>query len=186
MHAVIKDYFSIYIATDPSTWDDYIHSATYAYNTAVHTSTGFTPFELLYGRKPRLPYLTDAAPEDYYKNTVADFQCKLQHLWLEARKNTAKTHQNTKERYDQNAHEIEFEVGQEALLKIPRAKCQLQQKVAFYEGPYKITAVNAPNVTLKIGHNDKTVHANRLRLYHKRSSEGDENVSTEGSQQSPQ
>ena len=36
-------------------WEDFIDTCVYAYNTAVHESTGFTPFELMFGRKTILP-----------------------------------------------------------------------------------------------------------------------------------
>ena len=41
-------------------WDDYLDTCIYAYNTAVHESTSFTPlFELMFGRKAVLPIEID-------------------------------------------------------------------------------------------------------------------------------
>ena len=36
-------------------WDQFLDSSVYAYNTAVHESTKFTPFQLMFGRKTVLP-----------------------------------------------------------------------------------------------------------------------------------
>ena len=36
-------------------WDEYLDTLAFAYNTVVHATTGVTPFEIVYGRKPRLP-----------------------------------------------------------------------------------------------------------------------------------
>ncbi|RNA13104.1 Transposon Ty3-G Gag-Pol poly [Brachionus plicatilis] len=36
-------------------WDKYLPKLAFAYNTAVHHTTGLTPFEVIYGRKPKLP-----------------------------------------------------------------------------------------------------------------------------------
>ena len=36
-------------------WDDFLDSSVYAYNTAVHESSHFTPFDLMFGRKALLP-----------------------------------------------------------------------------------------------------------------------------------
>jgi hypothetical protein len=38
-----------------SSWDLYIHELVMVYNMTPHTTTGFSPFYLLYGREPRLP-----------------------------------------------------------------------------------------------------------------------------------
>ena len=40
---------------DSTHWDDHIPQVLFAYRTAVHTSTRFTPFSLLFGRTPNLP-----------------------------------------------------------------------------------------------------------------------------------
>jgi hypothetical protein len=42
-------------------WDNYIKYATFAYNTSVHQSTGYTPFYLLKGFEAREP--NDVLPE---------------------------------------------------------------------------------------------------------------------------
>ena len=36
-------------------WDQFLDPCVYAYNTAVHESTKFTPFQLMFGRKAVLP-----------------------------------------------------------------------------------------------------------------------------------
>ena len=36
-------------------WDEHLDAVTYAYNTSKHATTGFTPFELQFGRLPILP-----------------------------------------------------------------------------------------------------------------------------------
>lgn len=56
---------SMYVASDHSNWDQVLPFVTYAYNTAVQATTGFSPYFLLYGQEPSnrvdtiLPYKPD-------------------------------------------------------------------------------------------------------------------------------
>ncbi|KAG1031847.1 hypothetical protein G6F57_011679 [Rhizopus arrhizus] len=42
---------------DALNWDEYLPFVTFAYNTAKQESTKFSPFEVMFGRKPQLPLL---------------------------------------------------------------------------------------------------------------------------------
>lgn len=44
-----------FIQTKKSAWEDYLDTCVYAYNTAVHESSRFTPYKLMFGRKAVLP-----------------------------------------------------------------------------------------------------------------------------------
>ena len=44
-----------YEATDQKDWDLYLDLVLFAYRTSNHSSTGFTPFQLGYGREAMLP-----------------------------------------------------------------------------------------------------------------------------------
>ena len=44
-----------FIEESKTTWDEILDTCTFAYNTAEHESTKFSPFELMFGRKPLLP-----------------------------------------------------------------------------------------------------------------------------------
>ena len=58
-------------------WDEYLSLLAFAYNTAIHATTGMQPFQMLYGRKPRLPidlifpteviFHVELEPEDYVR-----------------------------------------------------------------------------------------------------------------------
>ena len=44
-----------YIQENKTSWDEFLDTCIFAYNTAEHESTKFSPFELMFGRKPVLP-----------------------------------------------------------------------------------------------------------------------------------
>ena len=56
-------------------WDELLAPLAFAYNTAVHSTTKVSPFEMVYGRKPRLPidlifpteveFKAELEPEDF-------------------------------------------------------------------------------------------------------------------------
>ena len=56
----IADMIASYVINQPDTWDNYIKYATFAYNTSVHSSTGYTLFYLLKGFEAR--ELNDVLP----------------------------------------------------------------------------------------------------------------------------
>jgi hypothetical protein len=43
-----------YVTKEPSKWSEFLDVAAFAYNTAVHSTTGYSPF-LMYGREAREP-----------------------------------------------------------------------------------------------------------------------------------
>jgi hypothetical protein len=45
-------------------WDKVLDTCVYAYNTSVHESTSFTPFELMFGRKAVLPVDVEFSTKD--------------------------------------------------------------------------------------------------------------------------
>ena len=64
-------------------WDEVIPKVLFAYNTAVHATTKMSPFELLYGRKPKFPSdlmfepevpVIEIAPESYAAKQKEQFQ----------------------------------------------------------------------------------------------------------------
>ncbi|KAL5497311.1 hypothetical protein EMCRGX_G013768 [Ephydatia muelleri] len=43
------------VADNQKDWDEHLQTVLFAYRTAVHDSTGFTPFSVMFGRSPTLP-----------------------------------------------------------------------------------------------------------------------------------
>lgn len=53
-----------YIKDKKSSWEEFLDTCVFAYNTAQHESTRYTPFELMFGRKPVLPIDIDMEKKD--------------------------------------------------------------------------------------------------------------------------
>ena len=140
-------------------WEKYLPLVLYAYHTAVHSSIGFTPFELMYGRP------SQQAPFDQLHSFDADsYQHHLQAKLAEMRGfveiNLAGSASRQSNNYNKHSQTRQFKVGDHIWLSIPTAK-KLDPK---WDGRWTITAVKGPlNMQISDGTVSKVVHVNRLR-----------------------
>jgi hypothetical protein len=88
LNATIEQMLRAYVASDRSTWARWLSEITHAYNSSVHSSTGYTPDLLLLGYQPRVstalfapqqdpaqrPFLPSQKAEDYI--AVMEFHCQ--------------------------------------------------------------------------------------------------------------
>ena len=55
VNQVLEDFLRMYVKDQPGKWEHYLHLAEFAYNNNYQSSTKFSPFEILYGRKYNAP-----------------------------------------------------------------------------------------------------------------------------------
>ena len=55
VNQVLEDMLRAYVSKHQSNWEDYLPILEFAYNSAKHVTTGFSPFMLMYGFQPRSP-----------------------------------------------------------------------------------------------------------------------------------
>ena len=87
-HRVLVEYLRCFILEDQSNWDKWLPYATFVFNTTPHTATGYTPHELLFGRKPNIPgMLQKESPETQYTydKYIKELQSRLQSSYQVAR-----------------------------------------------------------------------------------------------------
>ena len=80
-HRVLVEYLRCYILEDQTDWDKWIPYTTFVLNTTPHSSTGFTPYELLFGRKPNIPGILQRDPPEIrynFNSYVQELQSRLQ------------------------------------------------------------------------------------------------------------
>lgn len=54
-HATLADYLKHYIRLDQTDWDDWLELCMFSYNTTVHSSTKFTPYQLVLVIRRKFP-----------------------------------------------------------------------------------------------------------------------------------
>lgn len=85
----------------------------FSYNTAVHKSTRYTPYELLFGQKAYLPSSITQDPEFHYTydDYVRSLKFKLNTAFQIARENLVNSKLKSKEYYDKKINPIKFKVN---------------------------------------------------------------------------
>ena len=124
-----------------------------AYRSAVKTSTGFTPYYLLFGRKMRLPLDIIYRPpekEQSHQAFVVEIREQLHRAYDTTRDRLNLAHQRQKDYYDRRTHGERFRVGDSVWLWSPVLEKGVAPK--FYEpwtGPMKISK-RISNVTYDV------------------------------------
>ena len=108
---------------DKVKWTTHLNTLCSAYNSTVHSSTGFSPYWLLMGRKPRLAVdlnmgtnLSEHGPSSSYKY-VQDLEKRLQWSHKLAQKHMEKQAAKAKKYYDRRVRCSKLEPGDLVLVK---------------------------------------------------------------------
>ena len=140
-------------------WERYLPFVLFAYRTAVHSSTGVSPFELMFGRSPvQNPFPTQTAYDAV--SYQSQLRTKLAQLSDFVEAHLAQAAHKQKTAYDRHTHQRHFKVGDPVWLSSPTAgKLDLK-----WEGGWEIQSVQGPSTyTITDGTRTRTVHVNRLR-----------------------
>ncbi len=132
-----------FVSETGSDWDQWLPYLLFAYREVPQASTGYSPFELLYGRQVRGPLdiLKEAWEGDKPREQVnvvsyvlrmrekMDSMAELVHITM------AKSQQQQKSWYDQSSRQRTLNPGQKVLLLLPTSDSGL---LAKWQGPYEI------------------------------------------------
>ena len=155
----------------PKDWGRYLPAILFAYREVPLSSTGFSPFELLYGRTVRGPMqilkeLWTGDCEDEIRNTyqyVLELRNRLEETCQLAREILFEAQGCQKHHYDKKARNRQFKVGQKVLVLLPTDSNKL---VLQWKGPYEIKeVVNRMDCKVDIEGNLEILHANILTAY---------------------
>lgn len=143
----------------------YMHSLVYAYNCTPHESTGFAPFELIFGRKPKLPIdiMFDRARDGTEASkTIVDYMDDLNQRMKTTRdiaeQHTSKAKDKQKRDYDRKVRDVQFRIGNQVLVKI----------LSFGKANTAYTVIRPEIPVFKVRSNEtsvnKTLHRNHPYL----------------------
>ncbi|CAF1573552.1 unnamed protein product [Didymodactylos carnosus] len=146
-------------------WDEYPDAVVFAYNTGTHSITKFSPFELQFGRKPRLPTdfprpeLIFSKPNDYF----AQLNKSLKIYHKNVTENIFKQQRLSKVKYNQNRQDPHYDIGDPVLLRIQGSRSKLDPR--FHPAPKIIVKTQHPTYFVKDEDTQEElqVHVNDLR-----------------------
>jgi hypothetical protein len=137
--------------------------AAFSYNTKTHSSTKYTPFEVVFGRQANLSLSIQRKPDPVYNydDVVMDIKRKNQITWAVVKENSENSKAKTKLQYDKTTKERECKIGDYVYLKKEARSSKLNN---LRRGPYKVIEVSTPqNVTIMIKNKPVRVDMNRLK-----------------------
>lgn len=167
-HATLKGILTKFCLHNGRDWDEGVQVALYAIRTAKNESLGYSPFELMFGRKPRenLRLVAEAweAEEGEATLPVTDYVKKLgermECAHKLARENMARAQTRMKCNYDKKSRVREFKEGDQVLYYDSSVHRPLQ---ARYRGPYTVLEKLGP-VTYLISTPDRRKERRRVHL----------------------
>lgn len=175
----LKSMLCKFVSDTGSDWDQWIPYLLFAYREVPQSSTGFSPFELLYGRQVRGPL--DILKEEWEskspeRQNIASYVLKmrdqLERMSTLARENITEAQKYQKTWYDKKARSRSFIPGQKVLLLLPTKESKL---LAKWQGPFEVLGKKSP-VTYEIAMPDRRkprqmFHINLLKEWYPRQEE---------------
>ncbi|XP_048357553.1 uncharacterized protein LOC125435398 [Sphaerodactylus townsendi] len=173
-NGTLKGMLRTYVDSHPQDWDEKLPQLLFAYREVPQESTGFSPFELMFGRSVRGPL--DLVKERWEekipkaKKSVVDyvlsFRERLKDMMSVVQENLAKAQATQSSWYDKTARSRTFELGDKVMVFLPLRSDKLK---AAWEGPHVIVD-RLDDVTYAValersGKKTKVVHVNMLKPY---------------------
>jgi len=107
---VLEQYLRSFVHTKPSQWSNFLPLAEWSYNTSVHSSTRFSPYQITFGKEPpSIPRYLQGSSSIEAVDTMMDYR---QQLIDKLRRNLLKTQEKMKYFADQKHRDVSFHTDQ--------------------------------------------------------------------------
>lgn len=127
-------------------WSDYIRQIEYALNTSVSEATGYTPYELVYGREPKAIGVVNAQDIDTQPVAI-NVRNKVQQLQTLAFRNQKQAAQKQRHYHDRMSRERKFEIGDKVRW---HDTTRVGKLVSQWIGPFTVVKdIGSANFTLQ-------------------------------------
>ncbi|XP_068245448.1 uncharacterized protein [Palaemon carinicauda] len=172
-HRTFKTMLRTYCCENEKEWDVFIPMLLFAVCDSVHSSLGYSPFQLVYVHQVRSPMeviKNQLISDEKDSITLQEMKEKIKKIWKVAHENLEMVQEGMKRNYDKKAAKRELDIGDKVLVYLPTSGKVFNQK---YIGPCtvkeKVSDVNYriqfPTGRRKV----KTFHINKLKRYNESS-----------------
>lgn len=167
VHATIKDTMRCLVTGSQTPWETALSISLMTYNNSKHSSTGFTPFELMYGEtRDHLRKVTTDRTTNFYYKTLSNKLNKIHKMAVET---NIKSKERSLARVNSKRKTHTYKVNDLVLYK-DRKKTGTRVK---WTGPYKIVKITTRTITLSIQRNKLlTVSIDNIKPFFSRSLTG--------------
>lgn len=147
-------------------WTEHLQQVVSVYNATPHATTGFSPFFLMFGKHPRLPFDSMHEPDSQPPTAdwVGQHRRSLELAYRHVRRRLQEKAEKRKERFDRHVKVDPVQVGQKVFLRNrPSGRNKIQDK--WKEEEFEVIGVrdNVYTVRSETG-SQKRYHRNELRV----------------------
>ena len=133
-----------------SNWKSLVNKMTFAYNSTRNDATGFSPFELLFGRKPRLPIdiifgETETIVAKTYPKYLKQWRTAMEEAHRIAAERAGHSAAKGRKQYDKKVRTSELKRGDRVLVKNLLEKGGPGKLRSFWETIYEVVDRKDPN-----------------------------------------
>ena len=151
----LAKYLASFVDQTTLDWEQYIPAMMFSYNTSYHSTIMTTPFELLYGMKPRTPSFPhpDIERVHYGESFVSQRLQILQAARKIAFQHATDNGLNYKNQFDKSATPHSYKLGDQVLYTEYNFLGKNKKLAPKWLGPATIVEVNETNVKIKCSNN---------------------------------
>jgi transposase InsO family protein len=180
-------YLASFVDESTLDWEQYLPALQFSYNTSYHSTIATTPFELLYGMKPRTPSIPgqDVQRKFYGESFASERLQILQKARQIAKEHIEEKQEIYKKQHDKKAKDHDFSIGQQVWYLQTEFIGKNKKLAPKYIGPATIIEINKSVAKLKTDKNKvKTLNVNKLKhFFPAEDIENSENIETDAGTQ---
>lgn len=164
-HKSLNSFLRIQTNNNSRNWSYWIPYWCFSYNTSVHSSTQYTPYELVFGKRCNIPSnlqnCTVIEPLYNVDNYSCELKFRLQKAQYEARQNLIKSKDVRKCKFDKYLKPIMYKKDDMLLVRNESGN----KFSEVYCGPFKVLEDLEPNVKILRNNKEEIIHKNRTKLF---------------------